>query len=145
VSALASQGLADAAQVSVFGLSMGARFGLPTAAALGPRLQCAVFGKFGLRQREPLHPGLRAPALITAAARAVCAPVLCHVQWDDEIFPRDGQFELFGALGSADKQLIARKGAHGQTHPDDEIFWQDFIKHKTLADSLLWLSGEVCP
>jgi len=131
VSALASQGLADAARVSVFGMSMGARFGLPAAAALGPRLQCVVFGKFGTRQREPLHPGLRAPGLIVAAARAVSAPALCHVQWDDEIFPRDAQFELFDALGSTDKQLIARQGAHGQTHPDDEAFWQGFISGKT--------------
>ena len=130
VSALAGQGLADAARVSVFGMSMGARFGLPAAAALGPRLQCAVLGKFGIRQRPPLHPGLHAPGLIAAAARAVTAPVLCHVQWNDEIFPRNGQFELFDALGSADKQLIARQGAHGRTHPDDEAFWQGFIKRK---------------
>ena len=61
VSALAREGLADGARVSVFGLSMGARFGLPAAAALGPRLQCAVFGKFGIRQREPLHPGSSPP------------------------------------------------------------------------------------
>lgn len=133
VSALAGQGLADAARVSVFGMSMGARFGLPAAAALGPRLQCAVLGKFGIRQVPPLHPGLRAPGLIAAAARAVSAPVLCHVQWNDELFPRDGQFELFDALGSADKQLIARQGGHGSTHPDDEAFWQGFIKRKTLG------------
>ncbi len=130
VSALAREGLADAARVSVFGLSMGARFGLPAAAALGPRLRCAVLGKFGIRQREPLHPGLGAPGFTIAAARAVAAPVLCHVQWDDEIFPRAGQFELFEALGSADKQLIARQGAHGQTCPDDEVYWQDFIKRR---------------
>jgi dienelactone hydrolase len=127
VSALAGLGLADAAHVSVFGMSMGARFGLPAAAALGPRLQCAVLGKFGIREAAPLHPGLRARGLMAAAAHAVCAPVLCHVQWDDEIFPREGQFELFDALGSADKQLIARPGPHGQTHPADETSWQDFL------------------
>jgi len=66
---------------------MGARFGLPAAAALGPRLQCAVVGKFGLRQASPLDPGLRAPGLVAAAAHAVSAPLLYHVQWDDEIFP----------------------------------------------------------
>ena len=131
VSALASLGLANAARVSVFGMSMGARFGLPTAAALGPRLQCAVLGKLGIRQATPLHPGLRAPALMAAAAQAVSAPVLYHVQWDDEIFPRDGQFELFGALASANKQLMARTGPHGRTHPDDETSWQDFIRLNT--------------
>jgi dienelactone hydrolase len=128
VSALADLGLADGGHVSVFGMSMGARFGLPVAAALGPRLQCAVLGKFGLRQAAPLHPGLRAPGLMATAAHAVSAPLLYHVQWDDEIFPRDGQFELFDALASADKQLIARPGPHAQTHPDDQTSWQDFIR-----------------
>jgi dienelactone hydrolase len=131
VSALADLGLADSAHVSVFGMSMGARFGLPAAAALGPRLQCAVLGKFGLRQAAPLHPGLSAPGLTETAARAVCAPVLYHVQWDDEIFPRAGQFELFDALASPDKQLIARPGPHAQTHPDDQESWQDFISLNT--------------
>lgn len=110
---------------------MGARFGLPAAAALGPRLQCAVLGKFGLRQAAPLHPGLRAPALMATAARAVSAALLYHVQWDDEIFPRNGQFELFDALASADKKLIARPGPHGRTHPDDEASWQDFLTLNT--------------
>jgi dienelactone hydrolase len=111
VSALASLGLANAAR--------------------GPRLQCAALGKLGIRQAAPLHPGLCAPALMAAAAQAVSAPVLYHVQWDDEIFPRDGQFELFGALASADKQLMARTGPHGRTHPDAETSWQDFIRLNT--------------
>jgi dienelactone hydrolase len=131
VSVLADLGLADDAHVSVFGMSMGARFGLPVAAAVGPRLQCAVLGKFGLREAAPLHPGLRAPGLMTTAAHAVSAPVLFHVQWDDEIFPRDGQFELFDALASADKRLIARPGPHAQTRPDDQASWQDFIRLHT--------------
>ena len=131
VSVLAGLGLADEAHVSVFGMSMGARFGLPTAAALGPRLQCAVLGKFGIRRAEPLRPGLSEPDLTVTAARAISAPVLYHVQWDDELFPRDGQFELFDALASADKRLIARPGPHTETHPDDEASWQDFIKRNT--------------
>jgi dienelactone hydrolase len=131
VSALARLGLADDAHVSVFGMSMGARFGLPAAAALGPRLQCAVLGKFGIRQTGPLHPGLCTPGLIVTAARAITAPVLYHLQWEDAIFPRAGQLELFGALASADKRLIARPGPHAQTHPDDEASWQDFIRLNT--------------
>ena len=130
VSAVAALGLADDGNVSVFGLSMGARFGLPAAAGLGSRLRCAVLGKFGLREAAPLPPGLSAPALTLAAARAVTAPVLFHVQWDDALFPRDGQFELFGALGSADKRLCARPGPHGFTHPDDEGSWQEFISQR---------------
>ncbi|HEX7164464.1 MAG TPA: hypothetical protein VF223_24870 [Trebonia sp.] len=76
-SALASLGLADGAHVSVFGMSMGARFGLPTAAALGPRLQCAVLGKFGVRQAAPLHPGLRTPA--SRRRRRVPSPPPCSI------------------------------------------------------------------
>ena len=128
LSALADLGLADEAHVSVFGMSMGARFGLPAAAALGPRLQCAVLGKFGIRQAGPLHPGLCAPGLILAAARVITAPVLYHVQQDDAIFPRDGQLELFDALASAGKRLLSRPGPHDQTEPADETAWQDFIR-----------------
>ncbi len=124
VGALAALGLVDGGNVSVCGMSMGARFGLPVAAALGPRLRCAVFGKFGLRESELLHPGLCAPELTLTAARAIDAPVLFHVQWDDEIFPRDGQFELFSAFAAADKRLIARSGPHAETHPDDVAAWQ---------------------
>jgi dienelactone hydrolase len=128
VASLAAEGLADDANVGVFAMSMGVRFGLPVAAALGSSIRCAVFGKFGIRQTGLLHQGLRAPGLMKTAAHAVCAPVLYHVQWDDEIFPRDGQFELFDSLASADKRLIARSGPHAETHPDDEASWQEFIR-----------------
>jgi pimeloyl-ACP methyl ester carboxylesterase len=130
VSMLAGVGLADDAHVSVFGMSMGARFGLPTAAALGTRLQCVVLGKFGIREAG-LHPGLCAPSLTVSAAQAISAPVLYHVQWDDDIFPREGQFELFDSLASEDKRLLARPGRHDETHPDDEVLWQDFIRLNT--------------
>jgi hypothetical protein len=126
-SALAAEGLADDADVSVFAMSMGVRFGLPVAAAVGSRLRCAVLGKFGISQAEPLNPGLCAPDLMMTAARAISAPVLYHVQWDDAIFPRAGQFELFGALASADKSLFARSGPHAAASRDDETSWREFI------------------
>jgi hypothetical protein len=44
--------------------------------------------------------------------------------------PRDGQFELFAALASADKRLIARPGPHAENHPDDEASWQEFLKDR---------------
>jgi dienelactone hydrolase len=128
VDVLAALGFAEAAHVSVCGMSMGTRFGLPVAAALGPRLRCAVLGKFGVAQAEPLHPGLRAPGLMLKAARAISAPVLFHVQWDDALFPRDGQFDLFDALATSAKRLVARTGPHELTRPGDEAGWQDFIR-----------------
>ncbi len=127
VNELAAQDLLDDTNVSVFGMSMGTRFGLPVAAALRARLRCAVSGKFGVRQTGEIHPGLCSPELTLTAARAISAPVLFHVQWDDEVFPRDGQFELFGALASEDKCLFTRSGQHAETHPDDEASWQQFI------------------
>jgi dienelactone hydrolase len=107
VSAIAVQGFVDDAKVSVFGMSMGARFGVPVAAALGSRVRCGVFGKFGLRQTEALHPGLCAPGLMVTAARAV------------------------SALASPDKRLFARSGAHAETHPDDEASWLEFLRRET--------------
>jgi len=133
VGALEALGIVDGANVTVIGMSMGARFGLPVAAALGQRLRCAVFGKFGLRETELLDPGLCAPELTLTAARAICAPVLFHVQWDDEIFPRDGQFELFSAFAAADKRLIARTGRHAETHADDVASWQRHIADNVTA------------
>ena len=141
VSALAAQDLLDDANISVFGMSMGARFGLPVAAALGIRLRCAVLGKFGVRQSAAIHPGLCAPGLALTAARAVRAPLLFHMQCDDEVFPRDGQFELFAALASAGKRLLARPGRHAETRPGDEAAWQEFLGYHATAtrDNRRWL------
>jgi dienelactone hydrolase len=136
-SALAVHDLINDADVSVFGMSMGARFGLPVAAALGSRLRCAVFGKFGVRQAGTLHPGLCSPGLVVKAAHAISAPVLFHMQWDDEAFPRDGQLELFAALASGDKRLFARSGRHADTRPDDEAAWQQFIGRKARTSGVL--------
>jgi dienelactone hydrolase len=128
VASLARLGRADDAQVSVYGMSMGARYGLPVAAALGPRLQCLVIGKFGLREAPSMPPGLCARNLTLTAARAIVAPVLYHVQWDDALFPREGQFELFDAITSEDKRLHARTGGHDRTRPEDEKLFQEFLR-----------------
>jgi hypothetical protein len=55
--------------------------------------------------------------------------VLFHLQWDDEVFPRDGQLSLFDRLGSPDKQLIAFPGPHGASHPHAAAQWRDFLSH----------------
>jgi dienelactone hydrolase len=136
VSRLADLGDLDGAHVSVFGMSMGARYGLPTAAALGTRLRCLVLGKFGVQEGPLMPAGLCAPGLTLSAARAITAPVLCHVQWDDALFPRDGQFELFDAFASQEKRLHARTGPHDQTRPDDEALWQEFLSRHTKGGHL---------
>jgi dienelactone hydrolase len=120
------------------GMSMATRFGLPLAAALGERLSCAVLGKFGLEQSDVLHPGLRTPQRILNDAMRVVAPVMYHVQWNDEIFPRAGQFALFDSLGSTDKRLVAIPGPH--TGSTDSMFtlWQLFLTEKLFGSAADW-------
>jgi dienelactone hydrolase len=127
VKAVQLAGLANVSRLGYIGMSMGARFGIPTAAALGSSLTCAVFGKFGLQQADP-YPSRLVPLERTRSeAGHISAPTLLHCQWDDEIFPRSGQFQLFAALGSQGKQLLAHPGGHGETKPTAVRSWREFI------------------
>lgn len=109
----AVQGLPDvgAGPVGYWGLSMGTILGLPLVAAT-PRIEVAVLGLMGLTGPSRDR--------IAAAAPAVRCPVLFLMQWDDELFHRDGALALFDALGSPDKQLHANPGAHGAV-PEHEF------------------------
>lgn len=109
-----------------FGLSMGARYGVLLAAALGARLRCAVLGKFGLSS-ELLPAALDTSRLVRPAAARLTAATLWHVQWDDAIFPRDGQLALFDALGCVDKRLIAFPGGHGDSPDEAMTAWLRFL------------------
>lgn len=127
IDALIGEGVADAGRVGYLGLSMATRFGLPLAAAMGPKLRGAVLGKFGLWQGPALHPGLESATRVSNDARSLVTPVLFHVQWDDEIFPRDGQLALFDLIGSPDKQLAAFPGMHSETTESAVELWRAFI------------------
>ena len=126
IAAINELAVADTLTVGYLGLSMGTRYGLPLAAALGERLACAVFGKFGVEHDPAVPAGLRT-TLSEQAASQVSARTLWHVQWDDELFPRAGQLQLFDALAASDKRLLAFPGRHADTHTEAIATWRRFL------------------
>jgi dienelactone hydrolase len=121
--ALSQLDIINANRIAYLGVSMGTRFGLPYVAATGSRLCCAVLGKNGMRAPAALN---MAPRFKRDAPK-ITVPVVFHVQWDDELFPRDGQFELFDLLGTHDKCLSVFPGSHGTTAPAAIQIWTEFI------------------
>lgn len=98
--------------VGFWGISQGARVGLPLLAA-EPRITAAVLG---------LADGP------VASAPLVTAPVLFYVQSDDDLVQPDACRALFHELGSADKTLVENPGGHldlPRTSVEESVVWLD--------------------
>lgn len=85
------------------GVSMGTAYGLPLLAK-DRRIQAAVVGLWSA--------GHVASAHLVEYARQVYQPLLFTMQWEDEVFNRQSTIELYEALGSQDKRLVAYPGTH---------------------------------
>lgn len=102
----------DGGRVGYGGVSMGTMFGLPFVAA-EPGIRAAVFGLCGFRRADGTP--LAIAGRLDRAAQHLRLPVLFLLQWHDELFQRDGALELFDAIASSDKRLIANVGLHHET------------------------------
>jgi alpha-beta hydrolase superfamily lysophospholipase len=89
--------------IGYMGVSMGTAYGLPFIAQ-DPRISAAVIGLWSATHTASDH-------LVDFARKAKCA-IWFTQQWNDELFDRAGTAQLFDALGSADKRLVAYPGPH---------------------------------
>jgi dienelactone hydrolase len=126
LSAVAERGLVNDDMVGYIGFSLGSVYGLPLCAELGSRLRAAAVGKVGTTCAAHLT-NIASPIVLCEAASRITAPVLFQMQWDDEIFPRPTQLELFDLIGSRQKVLRAHPGHHSDTWPADEIVWREHV------------------
>lgn len=104
--------------VGYWGVSLGSAIGVPLVAA-EPRISAAVLGLMG-------HETL------AEAAAKITVPVEFHLQWDDELVPRESGLALFDAIASAEKTLHANPGRHAQV-PRFEVDSSErfFARHLT--------------
>lgn len=93
----------DASAVGYYGLSMGTAYGLPFLAA-EPRIRAAVIGMWGTSRANSER--------LVEDARQVRCPAMFSLQWNDELFTREGQFRVFDALGTPDKHMSVYPGGH---------------------------------
>ena len=107
---LLASGRFEVERVGYWGLSMGTVLGLPFVAS-EPRISAAVLGACGLGGSTIT--GAHFVARHRSDAPRLTCPILFMVQWDDEIFAREGALELFDLIGSADKRMHVHPGKHG--------------------------------
>ena len=125
---LSAMDFIDQNQVAYIGFSMGTRFGLPYVAAAGDRLRCAVLGKNGLQSNDEALAQASAGPRFTRDAPKIQSPVLFHMQWDDQLYLKETQCDLFDLIAAEDKRLISYPGPHSRSTPEAVDHWCRFIE-----------------
>jgi hypothetical protein len=70
--------------------------------------------------------------LVEDAPKLRC-PVLFQLKWNDQLFTREGQLELFDRLGSEEKWLKAYPGAHVPVAGEQLADIEDFLARRLKA------------
>ncbi len=104
-----------------FGISMGTAYGLPFIAA-DHRIKVALLGMWG-------GDFVNSQRLVDDAPKIKCQ-VLFQQKWDDQIFSRDGQIQLFELLGSDEKWLKVYTGMHVPVSGEQLDDIEDFLSKK---------------
>lgn len=100
---LARQPHLDSEQVYWYGVSMGTAYGIPVLSQI-KGIQAAVLGMWGLCFDNS--------APLADLAPSIQVPVVFQIKWDDELFTRQGQIDLFERLGTTQKWLCVYPGMH---------------------------------
>lgn len=117
-------------RVGYWGLSMGTMLGLPFVAA-EPRIKAAVLGLCSFRGSSAVRGHIERRH--RQDAPRVSCPVQFFVQLDDQQFEADGAIELFRALGTPDKRLIAYPGLHAEMPPEGTDMSRAFLSARLKA------------
>ena len=89
--------------VCYIGVSMGTAYGVPLLAG-SDRFAAAVIGLWSCGHVASEH--------LAGFANQISVPVCFTMQWEDEVFNRQSTIELYEAIGSANKRLVAYPGPH---------------------------------
>jgi dienelactone hydrolase len=114
----------DGSAIGWYGISMGTAYGLPLIAA-NPRIKVALLGMWGTDYSNSQRLAQDAPK--------VRCPVLFQQKWNDQLFTREGQFDLYDRLGAEEKWLKIYPGPHAPVAGEQLRDVEDFLARRLRA------------